>query len=165
MIVRGLFFLLFLEVKKIIHNWSKAQIHEQSFYFICTHQMTHFLDLINAKLLITSSTSILSKSSFSMQSWPLHACCENICRNMAASLLKSIHQTKYSPRIRTRKAVALGLLDIVFTLLLFDSLTSKKSVTFFDFAATFFSLSSASPVDFSFSEPLLCFLIFIFKLL
>ena len=35
---------------------------------------------------------------------------------------------------------------------------------FFDFATTFFSLSSASLLDFSFSQQLLFFFIFIFKL-
>ena len=40
----------------------------------------------------------------------------------------------------------------------------KKSVTFFDFATTIFSLSSASLLDFSFSQPLLYSFIFIFKL-
>ena len=39
----------------------------------------------------------------------------------------------------------------------------KKINHFFDFATTFFSLSSASLLDFSFSQPLLYF-IFIFKL-
>ena len=37
-----------------------------------------------------------------------------------------------------RKAVALGLLDVVSTLLLIGSLTSKKSVTFFGFCCNFF---------------------------
>ena len=40
----------------------------------------------------------------------------------------------------------------------------KKFVTFFDFARTFFNLCSASLLDFSFSQPLLYFFIFIFKL-
>ena len=40
----------------------------------------------------------------------------------------------------------------------------KKISRFFDFATTFFSLSSASLLDFSFSQPLSYFFIFIFKL-
>ena len=40
----------------------------------------------------------------------------------------------------------------------------KKISHFFDFAATFFNVSSASLLHFSFSKPLLYFLIFIFKL-
>ena len=40
----------------------------------------------------------------------------------------------------------------------------KKISHFFDFATTFFSVSSASLLDFSFSQPLLYFFIFIFKL-
>ena len=59
---------------------------------------------------------------------------------------------------------AVALLDVVSAMLLFGSLIWKKSVIFFDFATTFFSLSSDSLLDFSFSQPLLYFLIFIFKL-
>ena len=40
----------------------------------------------------------------------------------------------------------------------------KKISYVFDFATTFFSLSSNSLLDFSFSQPLLYFFIFIFKL-
>ena len=40
----------------------------------------------------------------------------------------------------------------------------KKISHFFDFATTFFSVSSASLRHFSFSQPLLYFFIFIFKL-
>ena len=40
----------------------------------------------------------------------------------------------------------------------------KKISHFFDFATTFFSVSSASLLHFSFSQPLLYFFIFIFKL-
>ena len=40
----------------------------------------------------------------------------------------------------------------------------KKISYFFDFATAFFSLSSDSLLDFSFSQPLLYFFIFIFKL-
>ena len=40
----------------------------------------------------------------------------------------------------------------------------KKISHFFDFATTFFSLSSASFLEFSFSQPLLYFFIYIFEL-
>ena len=40
----------------------------------------------------------------------------------------------------------------------------KKISHFFDFATTFFNVSSASLLQFSFSQPLLYFFIFIFKL-
>ena len=43
-------------------------------------------------------------------------------------------------------------------------LYEKNQLFFFDFATTFFSLSSDSLLDFSFSQPLLYFFIFIFKL-
>ena len=40
----------------------------------------------------------------------------------------------------------------------------KKISHFFDFATTFFIVSSASLLRFSFSQPLLYFFVFIFKL-
>ena len=43
-------------------------------------------------------------------------------------------------------------------------LYEKKSVTFFDFATTFFGLSSASLLDSSFSKPLFYFFTFIFNM-
>ena len=46
---------------------------------------------------------------------------------------------------------AVASLDVVSTMLLFGSLLWKKSVTFFDFATTFFSFSSASLLHFFFS--------------
>ena len=70
MIVRDLFFILFFEVKTITPIEAKHKYINKVFTLYVLIQMTHFLDLVNAQLLITSSASILSKSSFSMQSRP-----------------------------------------------------------------------------------------------
>ena len=80
MIVRDLFFILFFEVKTITPIEAKHKYINKVFTLLVLIQMTHFLDLVNAQLLITSSASILSQSSFSMQSrakefnlfWPIN---------------------------------------------------------------------------------------------
>ena len=80
MIVRDLFFILFVEVKTIKPIETKHKYINKAFTLYAHIQMTHFVDLANAQLLITSSASILSKSSFSMQSeaeefnlfWPIN---------------------------------------------------------------------------------------------
>ena len=65
--------------KKVTTIKEKHKYINEVFTLYAHFQMTHFLDLANAKLLITSSAFILSKSSFSMPSrakefnlfWPL----------------------------------------------------------------------------------------------